>query len=156
VVLLSRPVPASAVDVILQAQRAFATAPPFQATLRIVANPDGKNPNTFIPKGATETLAISYRGPGRFRAEIVGQPPRFGVRSVAGPGSYVVVDDHVIGTYDALRNEFFSSPVPPGASGPLAFLSWHGAYPDWERICRSAGSKVLPDARIAGRDARQI
>jgi hypothetical protein len=35
-------------------------------------------------------------------------------------------------------------------------VSWRGGYPDWERICRAPGSKVLPDARIAGRDARHI
>jgi len=156
VVLLTRPVPASAVDVILQAQRAFATTPPFQATLRIFANPDGKNPDSFVPRGATETVEISYGGPRRFRAQIVGQHPRFGVRSVAGPGSYVVYDKNLSGTFDALRERFYSNPVTLGSGGPLQFLSWHGAYPNWERICRLAGSKVLPDARIAGRDARHI
>jgi hypothetical protein len=156
VVLLSRPVPASAVDVILQAQRAFATIPPFQATMRMNLNPDGKNPNSFVPKGATEAVVISYGGPGRFRAQIVGQHPRFGLRSVPGPGSYVVYDGrrHVLGDYDALRKRFYSFPAP--SVRPLEFLSWHGAYPDWERICRSPGSKVLPDTRIDGRQARHI
>ena len=155
VVLLSRPIPASAVDVILQAQRAFASVPPFQATVRMNLNPDGKNPNGFVPRGATETVAISYGGPRRFRAQIVGQHPRFGVRSVAVPGSYVVYDENLSGYYDALRKFFVSNPVTPGAGRPLQFLSWHGAY-DWERVCRTAGSKVLPDARVAGREARHV
>src|SRR5262249_36635345 len=53
-VVLSRPSPASALDVIRQARTAFATAPPFEAKVRVDLNPDGSNPNTFVPKGATE------------------------------------------------------------------------------------------------------
>ncbi len=148
-VVLSRPSPASALDVIHQARRAFAAAPPFEATLRVDLNPDSSNPD--VPKGATATVVISYGGHGRFRTQIASVEPRFPAAS--SPGSYQVFDGDTIATFDSKRNRLDSTPAPKGFR-PLDYFSWHGAYPDWERICRDPGSKVLPDARIAGRDAR--
>ncbi len=150
-VVLSHPSPASALDVIHQARRAFAAAPPFEATLRVDLNPDGSNPD--VPKGATATVVISYGGHGRFRTQIASVEPRFPAAS--SPGSYQVFDGDTIATFDSKRNRLDSTPAPKGFR-PLDYFSWHGAYPDWERICRDPGSKVLPDARIAGRDARHI
>jgi len=148
---LSRPSPASALDVIQQARNTFAAAPPFEATLRVDLNPDGSNPN--VPRGATATVVISYGGHGRFRTQLTAVEPRF--PTLTGPGSYEVFDGRTIAGFDSKRNLFTSSPAPKGFR-PLDYFSWHGTYPDWERICRSPGSKVLPDARISGRDARHI
>jgi hypothetical protein len=153
-VLLSRPSPASALDVIHQARRAFATTPPFEATLRFDLNPDSSNQDVFVPKGASGTLLVSYGGPKRFRTEIVAEQPRLRTEA-RGPGSYDVYDGRRIGFYDAERKFFNASPAPKEFR-PLEFLSWHGVYPDWEQVCRRAGSKVLPETRIAGRDARHI
>jgi peroxiredoxin len=152
-ILSSRPSPASALDVIREAQRDFAETPPFQATLHVDFNPDGSKPD--VPKGATATVEVSYGGPERFRTEIVAENPRLRVPS--GPGSYQVFDGRRIGSfYTGGRKEtFYSSPAPKGFE-PLKFLSWHGAYPDWERVCRGPASEVLPDARIVGRDASHI
>jgi len=152
-VVLTRPQRASALDVIRQAQQAFAAAPPFRATLRLELNPDGSNPNRYVPRGATETVVVGYGGPTRFRAEIVAQRPR--LRYGNGPGAYEVYDVRRIGTFDP-RTKTFSSSRAPSGFRPLEFLSWHGAYPDWERVCRGPNSKVLRGARIAGRDARHI
>src|SRR5215510_10371923 len=55
-VLLPRP-SSTALEVIHQARQAFATAPPFQAMLRVNLNPDGSNPG--VPRGETEALAPS-------------------------------------------------------------------------------------------------
>lgn len=154
-VVLSRPAPASALDVILAARKAFATAPPFEATLRVALNPDGSNPDHLVTKGATATVAVSYGGPKRFRIEIVAEQPRLRSEDL-GPGSYEVYDGRRIGSFDAGRKIFSSTAVAPDGFSPLEYLSWHGAYPDWQRICRYPGSKVLPDARIAGRVARHV
>jgi peroxiredoxin len=50
---------------------------------------------------------------------------------------------------------FFSAGQSAGF-GPLDFLSWHGGYPDWDRVCRGPASTVLPDGRIARRDVRHV
>jgi peroxiredoxin len=153
VVVASRPSPASAVDVIRQARRAFASTPPFQALIRLELNPDGSNVNRWLPKGETETVLVSYGGPRRFRAEIVGQRPR--LRDLSPPGAYQVFDGRRLGSFDPRRPKIFESAAVSGYS-PLEFLSWHGAYPIWDRLCGGPDSKVLADARIAGRDARHI
>lgn len=150
-VVLSRPSPASAIDVIAAAQRAFAAAPPFKATLRVELNPDGSN--KFVPKGAIATVVMSYGGPDRFRTQIVSVKPRF--PGSARPGSYEVLNRHTIAAFDSQYNLFSSTRVGKGFR-PLDYFSWRGAYPDWQRICRYPGSKVLPDGRIAGRAARHL
>ncbi len=150
-VLLSRPSPASALDVIQQARRAFATAPPFAATVRLNLNPDGSQ--RFVPRGATATVMVNYGGRRRFRSEVVSEQPR--LASGPSPGSYEVFDGRRVATYDPHGKVLFSFPAPNGFR-PLEFLSWRGAYPDWERICGGSASKVLPDAQIAGRDARHV
>jgi peroxiredoxin len=150
-VLLSRPSPASALDVIEQAQRAIRTVPPFEATLRFDINPDGSL--SGVPKGATATIVVSYGGPKALRTRIVSERP--GLLSPRGPGSYDVYDGRRIGSFDAHRKIFNSFPVPAGFA-LLEFLGWQGDYPDWERVCRGSASKVLPDQQIAGRDARHL
>jgi hypothetical protein len=130
-VVVSRPAPASALDVIRQAQAAFAHMPPFQATYKVALNPDGTNPNPAVKKGATAIVALSYGGPHRLRTQILAE---HGFTSGLAPGSYRIYTGR----------------------SPLEFLSWHGAYPDWERVCRGMYSRVFADARIAGRDARHI
>jgi len=150
-VFLSRPSAASAVEVIRQARDAFAAAPPFEATLRVELNPDGSNPD--VPRGATATVLISYGGPHRFRTQIASVKPRF--PNATGPGSYEVFDGRTIASFDSKRNRFYSSPAPSGFQ-PLKYFSWRGGYPDWEQVCLNPGSKVLPDARIAGRGARHL
>ena len=149
-VLVSRPSPASAIDVIHQARQAFATTPSFKATLHVDLNPEG--PNRVVPKGATATVQVSYGGPNRFRTEIVSEQPR--VPGASAPGSYQVFDGRRLGTFDSSRNTFNSSPA--ARFEPLQFLSWRGAYPTWDRVCRGPDSRVMPDARSAGRDARHI
>lgn len=150
-VILSRPSPASAVDVIRQARKAFAASPPFEATLRVELNPDGST--SGVPKGATATVVISYGGRGRFRTEIAAVEPRF--RGATSPGSYQVFDGRTVATFDSERNQLHSSPAPEGFQ-PLDYFSWRGGYPNWERICRAPGSKVFPDGQVAGRTARHI
>ncbi|MGN6795304.1 MAG: redoxin domain-containing protein [Streptosporangiaceae bacterium] len=150
-VVLSRPSPASALDVIQLARKAFAAAPPFEATLRVELNPDGSN--VGVPRGATATVLMSYGGPGRFRTQITAVKPRF--PGSASPGSYQVFNRRTIAVFDSQMKQFNSGPAPRGFR-PLDYFSWRGAFPDWERICQYPGSKVLPDGRIAGRDARHI
>jgi peroxiredoxin len=76
-------------------------------------------------------VALSYGGPRRFRTQILAE---HGFTSGLAPGSYRIYTGR----------------------SPLEFLSWHGAYPDWERVCRGPYSRVFADTRIAGRDARHI
>jgi peroxiredoxin len=155
-VVVTRPQRASALDVIRQAQRAFVSTPPFQALIKLALNPDGSNPNRFVPTGATETVLVSYGGPRQFRTEIVSQRPRLRhPPSGSTPGSFEVFDGRRLGTFDAISRIFFSTPAPDRYR-PLEFIGWHGAYPDWKRVCAGPDSKVLADARIAGRDARHI
>jgi hypothetical protein len=158
VVVASRPSPASALDVIRQARAAFAHMPPFQATYQVALNPDGANPNgpRYVPRGATATLVVSYGGPQRFRSQVVAEH-RIPLTTTTAPrpGSYQVFDGRTLATYDSLWKRFDSSPAH-GIPGALDGLSWHGAYPDWERVCRGPHSKVLADTQIADRDARHI
>lgn len=155
-VVLNRPQRASALDVIRQARQAFASTPPFQATIELELNPDGSNPSRFVPRGATETVLVSYGGPRRFRTEIVSQRPRLRHTGFPAliPGSFEVFDGRSLGNFDPIAKIFISAPAQ-GLS-PLEFLSWHGAYPDWDQVCSGPDSKVLADARIAGRHARHI
>jgi hypothetical protein len=153
VVVLTRPQKASALDVIREARHAFAGAPRFQATVRLDLNPDGSNADRSVPRGASETVVVSYGGPTRFRAEVISQQPH--LRSGRLPGSYEVFDGRRIGSFDPRSKVFESAPAPSGFR-PLEFLSWHGAYPDWGQVCRGPNSKVLRPARILGRDARHI
>jgi peroxiredoxin len=150
-VVLSRPAPASAIDVIRQARRAFATAPPFTATLQLNLNPNGSERS--MPKGATAIIAVSYDAHGRFRSELVSEQPR--LRSGPTPGSYEVFDGQRIATYDPNGKILFSAAAPHGFR-PLEFLSWHAAYPNWDRICSGRNAHVLPETQIAGRRARHI
>lgn len=150
IVVVTRPQKASALGVIQQARRAFATAPPFQATLRVDLNPDGSL--KYAPKGATATVEVSYGGPKRFRTTLVSEHPP--VRGANVPGSFQVFDGKRVGTFDPRQNTFFS--FAGRNFQPLEFLSWKGAFPNWEEVCRRGGSKVLPSARIAGRDAQHI
>ena len=150
-VVLSRPSEASALDVVRQARRAFAEAPPFEATLTVDLNPDGSSPG--VPKGATATVRISYGGANRFRTQIDAVAPRF--PSATSPGSYEVFDGHTVARFDSERNRFDSSPAPSGFR-PLDYFSWRGAYPNWERICSAPGSEVLADGEVAGRGTRHI
>jgi peroxiredoxin len=155
-VVLTRPQRASALDVIRQARQAFASTPPFQATIRFALKPDGsKDPLVArgLPRGATETLLVSYGGPRRFRAEIVDQRPR--LRGFPVPGAYTVFDGRRLGSFDPRTRSFYYSP-PPAPYRPIEFLKWRGTYPDWERVCATPYSKVLANARLAGRDARHI
>jgi hypothetical protein len=153
VVVASRPSPASALDVIRQARAAFAHTPPFQAVIKAELNPTGSY--QFTPRAATQTLLVSYGGPRQFRLQVLGQQPRLRRPFAPPPGAYEVFDGQRLGSYDPRRPKIFESNAVSGFS-PLAFLSWHGAYPDWERVCRGPDSRVFPDARIAGRDARHI
>jgi peroxiredoxin len=155
-VVVSHPQGASALDVIRQARQAFASTPPFQATIKLALNPDGSNPDRLVPRGATETVLVSYGGPRRFRAEIVSQQPRLGHTGFPAlvTGSFEVFDGRSLGSFDPIAKIFISTRAE-GLS-PLEFLSWRGAYPDWDRVCRGPNSKALADARIAGRDARHI
>lgn len=150
-VVASRPSPASALDVIRQARAAFAHMPPFQATYQVALNPDGSNQDRLVKRGATATVVLSYGGPRRLRTQILAQ---HGFTSDNSPGSYQIYNGHSIGVYDAKRKHFFS--LTTSGIQPLENLSWHGASPDWERVCRGPHSKVLADQRIAGRDARHI
>jgi peroxiredoxin len=159
-VVLNRPQGASALDVIRQARQAFASTPPFQALIKVDFNPDGANVNYLAPKGATETVLVSYGGPRRFRTEVVSQRPRFRPPFAPPPGSYTVSDGRRWGSFDPRRPTVFESgaAVSPAVGGyaPLALLSWRGASPNWDRVCVGQDSKVLADARIAGRDTRHI
>jgi thiol-disulfide isomerase/thioredoxin len=150
-VVVSRPAPASALDVIHDARLAFAEAPPFQAALRAELDPDGSVPD--VPKGATSTVVISYDGKRKFRSEIAAIEPPF--PTSIGVGSYRVYDGRTIASFDSKANHFTSTPAPRGYA-PLRFFSWQSRYPNWDRLCRGPDSKVLPDTRIAGRDARHI
>jgi hypothetical protein len=150
-VVVSRPSAASALDVIHEARLAFGEAPPFQATLRVELDPKGSTPD--VPKGATAKVVISYDGERKFRSEIAAIIPPFPTST--GVGSYRVYDGRMIGIYDSRANRFSSTPAPRGYA-PLKFFSWQSKFPDWDRICRGHDSKVLPDTRIAGRDARHI
>jgi peroxiredoxin len=158
VVIASRPSLASALDVIRQARAAFAHMPPFQATYHVALNPGGGEAAfkaQGVPKGATATVVVSYGGTDRFRTQIVAEH-RIPLTHTATPrpGSYQVFDGRTLATYNSLWKRFDSSPAH--GIQTLEFLSWHGAYPEWERVCRGPHSKVLTDAQIAGRDARHI
>jgi len=150
-VLLSRPAPASALDVIRRAQQQAASLPPFQATLVFDINPDGTM--QLVPKGATETMRVSYGGPGHLRTVITGETP--GIPGARAVGSYDVLNGNRAGSYDAQRKIFHTFPFPPEVA-PLAFLAWKGGYPDWEKVCGGPAGQVLPDVRVAGRDARHL
>jgi redoxin len=150
-VVVSRPSPASALDVIRQARIAFAHMPPFQATYKVELNPDGTGPS-YVKKGATATVVLSYGGPNRVRTQILAGHGFTSDLFKGAPGSYQIYNGRSMGVYDAKRHHFFAL----ATSGiPFDFLSWHG-HPDWERDCRGPNSKVLADARIAGRDARHV
>jgi hypothetical protein len=145
-VVVSRPSPASALDMIRQARAAFAHMPPFQATYKVALNPDGTGPR-YVKKGATATVTVSYGGPHHLRTHILAA---HGYTSVLSAGSYQIINGHSSGVYDAKRKQFVSDYVSDD------YLSWNGAHPDWQRVCRGPDSKVLADAQIAGRDARHI
>jgi peroxiredoxin len=154
-VVVSRPSPASALDVIRQARAAFAHMPPFQAIYKVALNPDGTNPGgpRYVKKGATATVAVSYGGRGRLRTQI---GAGHGFTSDLSPGSYQIDNGHWFGVYDAKSHHFFSTTTSGSSAETLDYLSWRGAYPDWERVCRGPYSKVFADTRIVGRDARHI
>jgi peroxiredoxin len=145
-VVVSRPSPASALEVIRQARAAFAHLPPFQATYKVALNPDGTGPR-YVKKGATATVTVSYGGPHRLRTHILAE---HGYTSVLSTGSYQIENGHSSGVYDAKRKHFVSDYVSDD------YLSWNGAHPDWQRVCRGPNSKVLADTHVAGRDARHI
>jgi hypothetical protein len=157
-VVASRPSPASALDVIRQARAAFAHMPPFQATYQVALNPGGGE-EAFkaqgVPKGATATVVVSYGGPDRFRTQIVAEH-LIPLAHTATPraGSYQVFDGRTAASYNSLYKRFDSSPA--NGIPALEGLTWHGASPDWERVCGGPHSEVLADAQIAGRDARHI
>jgi hypothetical protein len=154
-VVVSRPAPASAFDVIRQARAAFAHMPPFEATYKVALNPDGTNPGgpRYVKKGATATVAVSYGGRGRLRTQIVAG---HGFTSDLSPGSYQIDNGHWFGVYDAKSHHFFSTTTSGSGADTLDYLSFRAAYPDWEQVCRGPDSKVFADARIVGRDARHI
>jgi hypothetical protein len=156
--VVSRPSPASALDVIRQARAAFAHMPPFQATFKVAFNPDGAKGDRFVPKGATQTVLVSYGGPDRFRLQVVAEHPGHRLANESNPGYYEVSDGRRYGIFEPRGSQriFHSYPVSPGSPGGLYGLSWHGAFANWDRVCRGPGSKVLADVRIAGRDARHI
>jgi outer membrane lipoprotein-sorting protein len=153
VVVVSRPAPASALDVIRQARAAFAHMPAFQATYKVELNPDGTYPNQ-PPKGATATVVVSYGGPDRFRTQTLAEHLIPLTQTATPPGSYQVFNGRTYAIYNSLWKRFDS--YPSTGVPALEGLSWHGAYPDWERVCAGPNSKVLADAQIAGRDARHI
>ena len=102
--MLSRP--ASALAVIREAQRAFATIPPFRATILYDRNPEGSSPRAGVPMGATATVEFSYGGDGRFRQELVRENPALG--DFGGPGGFQVSDGARVGLFDPTQNIFFS------------------------------------------------
>jgi hypothetical protein len=158
-VVVSRPSPASALDVIRQARAAFAHTPPFQATFKVAFNPDGAKGDRFVPKGATETVLFSYGGRDRFRLQVVAEHPGHRIANESNPGYYEVSDGRHYGFFEPRGKQtiFQSYPVTAGSRYPaLAGLSWHVGYPNWDRVCRGPGSTVLADVPIAGRDARHI
>jgi hypothetical protein len=157
-VVVTRPQRASALDVIRQARAAFAHMPPFQATYQVALNPGGGE-EAFkaqgVPKGATATVVVSYGGPDRFRTQIVAEHlVPLTHTATPRPGSYQVFNGRTYASYDSLFKRFDS--YPSSGIPALENLSWHGASPNWERVCRGPHSKVLADAQIAGRDARHI
>jgi hypothetical protein len=157
-VVVSRPSPASALDVIRQARAAFAHMPPFQATYQVSMNPGGGR-DVFkaqgVPTGATATVVVSYGGPDRFRTQILAEH-RIPLKhtSTPRPGSYQVFDGRTYASYNSLWKRFDS--YPSSGIPALEGLSWHGTSPNWDRFCRGPNSKVLADMQIAGRDARHI
>jgi peroxiredoxin len=157
-VLLSRPSQASALDLIRKAQRQAASVPPFEATVRYDLNPDGSKRKTVLtPKGATETWQLSYGGPTRFRNFFASQHLQVpGARPV---GSYDVLNGHRTASYNP-KNKTFSTSTLSARDfryfAPLGDLTWQGGYPDWEQVCRGPAAQVLPETRVAGRDARHI
>jgi hypothetical protein len=154
-VLLSRPAPASALDLIRRAQRQAAALPPFEARVRYDINPDGSRAGEehVVPKGATQTWQVSYAGPDRVRTVLSGAHLVIpGARAV---GSFDVLDGKSGAFYDSQRKTFERFPRSPYLD-PLGDLAWQGGYPDWERICRGSAAQVLPDAVVAGRDTRHI
>jgi len=154
-VLLSRPAPASALDLIRQAQRQAASLPPFEATVRYDINPDGSRAGEehVVPKGATQTWQVSYASPKRLRTSLIGA--HLAVPGARAVGSYDVVNGNNAASYDPRHKRFDRFPMSPYIR-PLADLAWQGGYPNWERICRGPAAQVLPDAVVAGRAARHI
>jgi peroxiredoxin len=154
-VLLSRPAPASALDLIRQAQRQAASLPPFEATVRYDINPDGSRSGyeAVVPKGATQTWQVSYAGPKRLRSTLIGA--HLAIPGARAVGSYDVANGNNAASYDPQHKRFDRFPLSP-YTRPLADLAWQGGYPNWERICRGPAAHVLPDAVIAGRDTRHI
>lgn len=153
-VLLARPSEASAAEVIAEAQDDFADIPPLRVTVRYDLNPEGGYPAPDVPQGATAVIQISYRGSSGYRQEILDMDPV--LTGSGGPGSFIVWDGRRSGEYRADTNEFNRSFGVELFGDPLRELSWNAPYPDWEEICRLAGSEVLPDAEIAGRPARHV
>jgi peroxiredoxin len=154
-VLLSRPAPASALDLIRQAQRQAASLPPFEATVRYDINPDGSKSGyeAVVPKGATQTWQVSYASPKRVRTLLSGAHlPIPGARAV---GSFDVLNGNNTATYNSQQKLFERSPASP-YDYPLADLAWQSGYAHWEQICRGPAAQVLPDAIVAGRDTRHI
>jgi hypothetical protein len=136
-VVVSRPSPASALDVIRQAQLAFGHMPPFQATYKVALNPDGAGPR-YVKRGATATVAVSYGGARLLRTQVLAE---HGFTSDLSVGSYQIINGHSSGVYDVRRKHFFSDFVSDD------YLSWNGASPTGSGSAAARTPKSSPTLR---------
>jgi DNA-binding beta-propeller fold protein YncE/outer membrane lipoprotein-sorting protein len=152
--LLSRPAPASALEVIQRARQQFLRLPPFQATIV------EKNPHSQI------VYRRFYRDPNAWRSEYANVVPPGGV---AHTGDYYVWNGRFEGYYQANTNRFTFFPaamIRRSREDRMAtedldphFYFWPGAAVNqrlpadqyFKRRC-----KVLPNEIVAGREARHL
>jgi cytochrome c biogenesis protein CcmG/thiol:disulfide interchange protein DsbE len=154
--LLVVPRPQNALAIVRDAQERLSSMPAFQATFVYNLNPEGASPPApDVPQGATATLRISHDPVAGYRQEILEEVPPFPGSQTAGAGSFIVWHDGQAGTYSSHANTWVTYRTEPGFE-PLRDFAWDTPYPNWEGICARAGSEVLPDQVVAGRQARHI
>jgi DNA-binding beta-propeller fold protein YncE len=156
-VLLSRPAPASALEVIQRAQQQFLRLPPFQAT--IVAKGPGV-PGRIIYRRF-------YRGPNAWRVDYSSVTPRRG--DVAHTGDYYVWNGRFEGYFQSNTNRFTFFPAAMVRRDREEYMATDDLDPHfyaWPSVRVGKGlsadqyfkrrCKVLPNGVVAGREARHL
>jgi DNA-binding beta-propeller fold protein YncE/outer membrane lipoprotein-sorting protein len=155
-VLLSRPAPASALEVVQRARQQFLRLPPFEATI--------------VEKGPGVPGRIVYRrfyrGPNAWRSEYASVVPQ---GDGAHTGDYYVWNGRFEGQYQANTNRFYFYPGAMVRKEHREYMAtddldphfyfWPGAAVNkrlpadqyFKRRC-----KVLPNQVVAGREARHL
>lgn len=149
--VIARPTPVSAAQVVKRAAADLTTLPQVRATLHYDINPDGSSPG--VGRGATADVEVTYVRALGYRQEIVGMSGS--LPGSGGIGSIVVWDGKQLGSTWSDTRAFFVTVPRPGYD-PLRELAWSSPFPDWQSICERGGSQTFDEAMIAGRSARHV